>query len=395
MKKGLLLLALVGLIASGNYAQENMSGDTTYNKWTIEGGIGFTKPYHQLSYGYRTNTPDFFVGELGARYMLNEFFGLKLGLGYNSFSEGDNSLDFSTKQYHASLQGVINMGRLLRFEDWTNTFGLLAHAGGGVGYLDYEADDTYTDYVGHVLGGLTGQVKLSPRVSLNLDVTGMYNIRQGFTFNGGSGDSYDDNTPVVFNGTVGLAVALGKNKTHADWYLREETLFDGLNARITHLESRLEEAERTGPERDSRISDLGTKLNDLDRKVSTTPPPPKVDLNELIAQLMNEGYINIYFDFNSTKIQEQDAGSINALRTYMKTNPDANVRLQGYADEKGTEEYNQRLSQRRADAVAKLLVESGIDTTRITAEGKGEDISVDENSPNARRLARRVTFSIQ
>lgn len=394
MKKGLLLLALITLMAAESYAQESMAKDTTYNKWTIEGGLGFTKPYHHLSFGYRTNTPDFFVGEIGTRYMFNELFGLRLGLGYNHFTEGDNSMDFTTNQYQASLQGVINMARVLRFEDWTSTFGLLLHAGGGAGFLNFETD-VDNDWVGHAMAGLTGQVKLSPRVSLNLDITGMYNGRQTYTFNGGM-NSYDDNTPVVFNGTVGLAVALGRNKTHADWYLREQTMFDNLKSQIASLSSRLEVAEQGGPERDRRIEDIGSKVDDLDRKVSTTPPPPPApDLNALIAQLMNEGYINIYFDFNSTKIDKQATGAINALRSYLKTNTDARVSLQGYADELGTEEYNQRLSKRRADAVAKILSESGIDKARITAEGKGEDLTVDENSPNARRLARRVTFVIQ
>ncbi|MGV8095048.1 MAG: OmpA family protein [Mangrovibacterium sp.] len=393
MKKGLLLLAIVGLMITGGYAQESMPKDTTYNKWTIEGGVGFTKPHHHLSSGYRASTPDLFVGEVGARYMFNEFFGLKFGLGYNHFTDGDNSLDFKTKQYQANLQGVMNLGRVLRFEDWTRRLGLLAHAGAGVGLLNYETDAD-NDYVGQVLGGLTGQVKLSPRVSLNLDITGMYNIRQNYTFNGGM-NSYDDNTPVVFNGTVGLAVALGKNKKHADWYLREETIFNDLKSQIASLESRLEETERGGSERDSRVNNISTRVEDLDRQVKAIPPPVEPDLNKLIAQLMNEGYVNIYFDFNSTKIDKQAAGSINALRTYLENNPDANVSLQGYADELGTEEYNKKLSQKRADTVAKVLVESGIDKARVTAEGKGEDISVDENSPNARRLARRVTFVVQ
>jgi len=348
MKKGLLLLAIVGLMIPGGYTQESMPKDTIYNKWTIEAGVGLTKPYHHLSYGYRANTPDFFAGDIGARYMFNEFFGLKFGLGYNHFTEGDNSLDFTTKQYQANLQGVMNLGRMLRFEDWTRTLGLLAHAGAGVGLLNYDTD-VDNDYVGQVLGGLTGQVKLSPRVSLHLDVTGMYNIRQNYTFNGGM-NSYDDNSPVVFNGTVGLAVALGRNKTHADWYLREETLFNDLKSQIAALESRLEETERGGSERDSRVNNISTRVEDLDRQVKTIPPPVEPDLNKLIAQLMNEGYVNIYFDFNSTKIDKQAAGSINALRTYLKNNPDANVSLQGYADELGTEEYNKKLSQKRADS---------------------------------------------
>ncbi|MGD9556006.1 MAG: OmpA family protein [Mangrovibacterium sp.] len=393
MKKGLVLLAIIGLAVTGAYAQESMPNDTAYNKWTIEGGIGFTKPYHNMTYGYRTNTPDFFSAELGARYMFNELFGLKFGLGYSHFTEGDDSFDFTSKQYMTNVQGVINMGRVLHFEDWTQRLGLLAHAGAGVGLLNHDTE-VDNDWVGNVLGGMTGLVKLSPRVSLTLDVTSTYNIRQGYTFNG-DGYPTDDNTPVVFNGTVGLAVALGSHGKHADWHSRETTMFDNLKAQIADLQTRLAAAESVGPEQNNRINEMNTRMEDLDRQFKSIPPPAEPDVNELIAQIINQGYVNIYFDFNSSKIGKESAGAINALRTYLEQNTGATVKLQGYADELGTEEYNKRLSQRRADAVAKVLVESGIDQSRVTAEGKGEDITVDENSPNARRLARRVTFAIQ
>ena len=67
----------------------------------------------------------------------------------------------------------------------------------------------------------------------------------------------------------------------------------------------------------------------------------------------------------------------------------------GYADEKGPEDYNKKLSTKRAEAVADVLVKAGIEKSRLNTEGRGEDTSVDEGSPNARQLARRVTFSIR
>ena len=57
--------------------------------------------------------------------------------------------------------------------------------------------------------------------------------------------------------------------------------------------------------------------------------------------------------------------------------------------------YNQSLSVKRADAVKKLLVEAGVDASRISTEGRGEDTTVDKNSPRARQIARKATFELK
>ena len=79
----------------------------------------------------------------------------------------------------------------------------------------------------------------------------------------------------------------------------------------------------------------------------------------------------------------------------MKENPNAQIAVNGYADELGGTNYNTTLSQKRADAVKNLLVKAGINADRITTQGKGVDNSVDKNSPRARQLARRATFELK
>ncbi len=79
----------------------------------------------------------------------------------------------------------------------------------------------------------------------------------------------------------------------------------------------------------------------------------------------------------------------------LQDNPDIKVEIAGHTDSIGTQEYNQRLSQARAEAVARWLVEHGVDSTRIVAVGYGESQPIADNgTEEGRALNRRVTFKI-
>ncbi|MCW0481978.1 OmpA family protein [Gaoshiqia sediminis] len=391
MKKAILLFVVLGLLSGLSYAQE-----AKFNKWSLEGGIGLTKPFENFEQGFRSATPDFLATELGVRYMISEYFGLKLGLGYNQFSEADNSQDFTSDQYRVDLQGVVNLGRLMKFESWTKTFNLLAHGGVGVGKLEYDLNPNAKDKVGILLAGATAQVRLSPRVSLNIDGTAMSNIRQNLSFDG-TGPGSEHNLGIVFNGTVGLSISLGKNKSHADWYLRENEAINQIDLKIADLDKRVKDLEdNTASKQDLKktqdgVDDLSKEVDALKDKLDTPP----ATYEDFLKKMVNDGYINIYFDFNSAKVNQSSVVSVGFLKTYLQKNAGVQVDVLGYADELGSDGYNQKLSEQRAQAAAKLLAESGIEQSRLNAVGKGEDTSVDKSSAQARQMARRVSFVVK
>jgi len=355
-------------------------------------GIGLTKPWQNFSSGYWSPTPGFLATEIGVRYMMSETFGVKADLGYNQFQEADKSLDFKTNYYRFDLQGVLNMGRILNFETWTKTFGLLAHAGVGVGFMDYKTFPQDKDWVGSVIGGLTAQVKLSDRIALNFDGGAIGNVRHQAGFEGLYGNT--KSSSLVFNGTVGLSIYLGKEKTHADWYLRDDVKYAALDSKIAGLDSRvktLEDESATKPE----VEKTQAAVEDLAKKVDALENVEPASYDDFVKQLVNDGYINVYFDFNSSKVLGTSTSAINFMKAYLSKNTGASVEVQGYADELGSDKYNEKLSQKRADAVVKLLTEAGIDGSRLSAVGKGEDTSVDKSSAQARQLARRATFIVK
>ncbi len=396
MRKKILTFVLLGLVTTLGYAQGDPSS-ADFNKWFLEGGIGVTKPLNNFEPGFRTATPDFLATELGVRYMISEYFGVKMGFGYNQYTEADDSYDFKTNQYRIDLQGVLNLGRVLKFESWTKTFNLLAHAGYGVGLgsMDYDLAPDVNDHVGVFLGGATAQIRISPRVSLNIDGTMMTNMSQHLSFDG-SGLGSESNMGLVLNGTVGLSIALGKNKTSADWFLREDPKIVSLNNRVGQLESRIKDLEdQSASKKDLKKTE--DNVDGLSKRVGALEDNAKASATyeDFLKQMVNDGYISIYFDFNSAKVNPESVVSVGFLKTYLQKNAGVKVDVVGYADELGSDKYNQTLSEKRAKAAVSLLTESGVDESRLNPVGKGEDTSVNKASANARKLARRVTFVVK
>jgi outer membrane protein OmpA-like peptidoglycan-associated protein len=80
---------------------------------------------------------------------------------------------------------------------------------------------------------------------------------------------------------------------------------------------------------------------------------------------------NIYYDFDKWNIRKDAEPSLNNLVTIMKENP-ITVELGSHTDSRGSDEYNIRLSQHRAESAVQYIVSKGIEPSRITAHGYGE-----------------------
>ena len=104
----------------------------------------------------------------------------------------------------------------------------------------------------------------------------------------------------------------------------------------------------------------------------------------------------INFDFDSATIKPEFEGVLDAGVEALKENPGVRVQVAGYTDGVGTDEYNQGLSERRANAVLQYLSTHGIDASRLTAVGFGETNPVADNATaDGRAQNRRVELNIQ
>ena len=81
----------------------------------------------------------------------------------------------------------------------------------------------------------------------------------------------------------------------------------------------------------------------------------------------------VHFDFDKSVIRPGDARILDASADWLKSNPRSIVLVQGHCDERGTNEYNLALGDRRARAVVSYLAGKGIDASRFTTISYGED----------------------
>jgi len=148
-----------------------------------------------------------------------------------------------------------------------------------------------------------------------------------------------------------------------------------------------------------RMVDLNKNgiADELERYVNTTvsTAAEKNNSGEVVKRLINEGYVSVFFDFNSSKPTPASTQNLSFILTYLKQNPDASVDITGYADEIGPSDVNQALSEKRANTVRNTLINAGINASRLNIIPAGEDASVDKDSDAARRLVRRVMFKMK
>src|SRR5690606_17150741 len=126
-------------------------------------------------------------GSIGARYMFNEKYGVKLSFGYSSIKNDSNSItSFETAYYGGNVEWVLNAGNLLNFQNWSEQIGLLAHTGFGFAQIVPQTDNTFyeggRDNLIVFVVGVSPQYKISDRFSLFLDFSLLTNFKQHFTW---------------------------------------------------------------------------------------------------------------------------------------------------------------------------------------------------------------------
>jgi peptidoglycan-associated lipoprotein len=102
---------------------------------------------------------------------------------------------------------------------------------------------------------------------------------------------------------------------------------------------------------------------------TATPPAPSLTT----AQLFDRNMQPINFDYDKADIRDDQKEKLQTAASYLKANPNVRLTIEGHTDERGSEEYNLALGDRRANAVKQSLMTQGIAESRLNSVSYGEE----------------------
>jgi peptidoglycan-associated lipoprotein len=120
-------------------------------------------------------------------------------------------------------------------------------------------------------------------------------------------------------------------------------------------------------------------------------PTPQPSQFEAVADLKN-----VHFDLDQSKIRPGDTPLLTENARWLRSRKEMVVQVDGHADERGSDDYNARLGQRRADAVRKYLIAQGIEADRIMTMSQGEQSPIcSEHTEACWAKNRRAEFQVK
>ena len=143
--------------------------------------------------------------------------------------------------------------------------------------------------------------------------------------------------------------------------LRDQSEIDGLNSQINNLRNDLNDKDSQLSAKDKQIKDLQNALDECNKKPKYVKPATATNLQPTV--LFQQGKFNV---------EKSQMPNIELISQYMKNHPEANIEIKGYASPEGPKELNQKLSEKRAEAVKNVLVKKyKIAADRLTTKGMG------------------------
>ena len=143
--------------------------------------------------------------------------------------------------------------------------------------------------------------------------------------------------------------------------LRDQNEIDGLNSQINSLRGDLNDKDAQLSAKDKQIKDLQNALDECNKKPKYVKPATATNLQPTV--LFRQG---------KAVVDKSQMPNIELIAQYMKNHPEAKVEIKGYASPEGNKDFNQALSQKRADAVKNVLVKKyKIAADRLTTKGMG------------------------
>lgn len=358
----------------------------------------------------------------------------------NATGSGYQDVGARTQYDAISLLGDINFSNLLRRVDNKSPYRWALHGYAGIGTLAYRSyledasgQKLMTEIKPFKLGSMFGQAGAGVKYKINrrIDVEGrvMYFVTGDDEFDGG-GEQYssinkreDQISDNFFNATLGLSLKLGKHESHLMWHDPLQEIYYKLDV-LADKNQDVEVCKKGDADNDgvcddwdrqldtpagARVDGAGVALDtdldgviDLYDKCVTVPGPVENNgcpTNSSSTVSDNTRTLEgIEFDLNSDRILPSNTPILNSAVNYINSS-NGTYNVIGATDTRGSDAYNQNLSERRANTVKNYLIQNGVESGKLNAIGRGEkDLKYPECDPATKcpewknRANRRVYF---
>ena len=335
-----MVLALASVSVAG-MAQEttekySVATNSFWSNWFIQANVAGTAFYSSQENNLNlSNSPlKGFRNNLGASVAIGKWFTPGLGLRtkvngvWGRTVNGDDKKANASKYWQANEQVLFNLSNMLCGYNPDRVWNFIPYLGGGIG-----RNMSYNSYAMGLQAGLLNEFRLSRKFALNLDLSfGMHES----DFDGNGIANATSRSPKSKDRDLNLEIGLTYNLGKATW---------------------------------NKVPDVD-RLNNL-IKNHKCPEAKTVTVKEVAT-----APVSVFFNIGKSKIaSRKDLQNVKAMT---ETNKDAKFVVTGYADSKtGSASYNQKLSQKRAEAVANELVKMGVsrDNIEIVAKGGVADLT--------------------
>jgi outer membrane protein OmpA-like peptidoglycan-associated protein len=184
-------------------------------------------------------------------------------------------------------------------------------------------------------------------------------------------------------GPVGLIIGAAIGAGIGDNMERKNEAIETLSSELSASRSEVVSLERDIGRMDRNLDALSAELRQLQRYASPE-----------MANLLEAGIaLDLLFRTDEAVLADTTGIRLHDLAATLAAMPGIQVQLDGFADERGDEQYNQKLSEQRVDVVRDQLVAAGVDISRITATAHGESPAQDD-SVDSYALERRVSLKL-
>lgn len=140
---------------------------------------------------------------------------------------------------------------------------------------------------------------------------------------------------------------------------------------------------------------IGNNMDKQAQKIENTLPGAEVIRTAEGIQVILDEQSDVRFEYDKSDLTAQAQANLDKLVGVFSEYPDTDILVVGFTDSKGSDEYNQKLSERRASSVVNYLNGKGIKSSRLSSVGQGETNPRASNDTDAGRAQnRRVEFAI-